>query len=151
MKKLIAYTDGGSRGNPGPAAIGVIIADEKENILKEYSQYLGDGITNNEAEYQAAIFALKKIKALFGKKKIGDLEIEIRSDSELLIKQMQGLYKIMEPKIQSLFIAVWNLKIDFKDIKFRLIPRQNNKEADKLANEALDNQSEAKRRCSPLF
>ena len=143
MKKLIVYTDGGSRGNPGLAAIGVVIADEKKNILKEYSQYLGDNLTNNEAEYKAVIFALKKIKALFGKKKIGEFDVEIISDSELLIKQMQGLYKILEPKIQSLFVAVWNLKIDFKEVKFKLISREKNKEADKLVNEALDNQNRA--------
>ena len=143
MKKLIVYTDGGSRGNPGLAAIGVVIADEKRNILKEYSQYLGDNLTNNEAEYKAVIFALKKIKALFGKKKIGEFDVEIMSDSELLIKQMQGLYKILEPKIQSLFVAVWNLKIDFKEVKFKLISREKNKEADKLVNEALDNQNRA--------
>ncbi|PJE69800.1 MAG: hypothetical protein COU98_00020 [Candidatus Staskawiczbacteria bacterium CG10_big_fil_rev_8_21_14_0_10_38_10] len=143
MKKLIVYTDGGSRGNPGLAAIGVVIADEKKNILKEYSQYLGDNLTNNEAEYKAVIFALKKIKALFGKKKIGEFDVEIMSDSELLIKQMQGLYKILEPKIQSLFVAVWNLKIDFKEVKFKLISREKNKEADKLVNEALDNQNRA--------
>jgi len=143
MKKLIVYTDGGSRGNPGLAAIGVVIADEKKNILKEYSQYLGDNLTNNEAEYKAVIFALKKIKALFGKKKIGEFDVEIMSDSELLVKQMQGLYKILEPKIQSLFVAVWNLKIDFKEVKFKLISREKNKEADKLVNEALDNQNRA--------
>ncbi len=143
MKKLIVYTDGGSRGNPGLAAIGVVIADEKKNILKEYSQYLGDNLTNNEAEYKAVIFALKKIKALFGKKKIGEFDVEIISDSELLIKQMQGLYKILEPKIQSLFVAAWNLKIDFKEVKFKLISREKNKEADKLVNEALDNQNRA--------
>jgi len=143
MKKLIVYTDGGSRGNPGLAAIGVVIADEKKNILKEYSQYLGDNLTNNEAEYKAVIFALKKIKALFGKKKIGEFDVEIMSDSELLIKQMQGLYKILEPKIQSLFVAAWNLKIDFKEVKFKLISREKNKEADKLVNEALDNQNRA--------
>lgn len=141
MKKIIIYTDGGARGNPGPAAVGVIISDEKGNILKKYSQYLGENFTNNEAEYQAVIFALKKIKLLFGKKKVRVLDIEINSDSELLVKQMQGLYKILAPEIQNLFLNVWNLKIDFKELKFQLIPRGKNKEADKLVNEALDNQS----------
>ena len=134
MKKIIICTDGGSRGNPGPSAIGVVIDDRK------YSEYIGSA-TNNEAEYQAVIFALKKARALFGKKNIKDVEVELRSDSELLIRQLNGEYKILEPKIQSLFIAVWNLKIDFGKVKFTVIPREKNKEADKLVNQALDNQA----------
>ena len=138
MKKLIVFTDGGSRGNPGPGAIGVVICDENSTILKKYSEHIGD-CTNNEAEYQGVILALKKTKALYGKNKIKNLEIEIRSDSELLIKQLNGEYKILEPGIQSLFIKVWNLKIDFGKLEFDLIPREKNKEADRLVNEELDN------------
>lgn len=143
MRKVIVFTDGGSRGNPGPAAIGVVICDEKERQLKEYSQYLEE-TTNNVAEYEAIVFALKKIKALFGKKNIKNLEIEIKSDSELLINQLSGLYKILDKKIADLFIKVWNLKIDFGRVKFTLISRENNKEADRLANEALDNKDRIK-------
>lgn len=139
MTKIITYIDGGSRGNPGPSAIGIVICNDKEKILKKYSEYLGE-TTNNEAEYQALIFALKKIKLLYGKKKIKDLEIEIRSDSELLIKQLNGEYKILEQNIQSLFIKVWNLKTDFDKVKFILIPREENKETDGLVNEALNSQ-----------
>jgi ribonuclease HI len=138
MSKMVIYTDGGSRGNPGPAAIGVVICDERGKILKKYSEYLGE-TTNNEAEYQGVIFALKKIKAVYGRKKIKDLEIEIKSDSELLIKQLNGEYKILESNTQLLFIKVWNLKIDFGKVKFFLIPRERNKEADRLVNEELDN------------
>ena len=140
MKKIVIYTDGGSRGNPGPSAIGVIFCNEREQVIKKYNEYLGE-MTNNDAEYQAVIFALKKFKALFGKKLAALSEIELRSDSELLIKQLNGQYKILEPKIQHLFITVWNLKLDFKKLKFRLISRENNKEADKLVNEALDGQT----------
>jgi len=139
MKKIIIYTDGGSRGNPGPAAIGIIFCNEKGQKIKEYSEYLGQA-TNNEAEYQAVIFALQKFKALFGKKLAKNTEIELRSDSELLIKQLNGEYKILDSKIQALFIKIWNLKIDFKNIKFRLVSRDKNKEADRLVNEALDSQ-----------
>ncbi|MCK4454141.1 ribonuclease HI family protein [Candidatus Parcubacteria bacterium] len=145
MKKIIIYTDGGSRGNPGPSAIGVVISDEKGNRLKEYSQYLGDDLTNNEAEYQAVIFALKKIKLLFGKKTAYNSEIEINSDSQLLVKQMNGEYKILEPNIQPLFLKVWNLKIDFKKLTFKSIPREQNKEADRLVNEALDSQNKVRK------
>lgn len=138
MRKIIIYTDGGSRGNPGPAAIGVVFCNEKGELIKKYSQFLGH-ITNNEAEYQAVIFALKKFKALFGKKLAQNSEIEIRTDSELLVKQLNGQYKILEPRIQSLFITIWNLKIDFKKINFKLIPREKNQEADRLVNETLNN------------
>ena len=141
MKKIIIYTDGGSRGNPGPSAIGIVFCNEKGEIIKKYSEVLGE-LTNNEAEYQAVIFALKKFKALFGNKLAKNSEIEVRADSELLIKQMQGLYKILEPKIQSLFLTVWNLKLDFKKVKFKIIPREKNKTADRLVNEALDTKQE---------
>ena len=137
MKKIIIYTDGGSRGNPGPAAIGVIFCNERNQIIKKYSQYSGE-MTNNEAEYQAAIFALEKFKALFGKKLAKSTEIELKADSELLIKQLNGEYKILDEKIQPLFLRVWNLKLDFKNVKFKLISREKNQEADRLVNEALD-------------
>ena len=139
MRKIIIYTDGGSRGNPGPTAIGTVFCNERREILKEYSQYLGDGLTNNEAEYQAVIFALNKFKSLFGKKLSQASEIEIRSDSELLINQLNGKYKILESEIQSFFLTIWNLKLDFKNVKFRLISREKNKEADRLVNEVLNN------------
>ena len=145
MRKITIYTDGGSRNNPGPSAIGIVFYNEKGQLIKSYSEYLGDNFTNNEAEYQAVIFALKKFKALFGKKIAENSEIELKTDSELLIKQLKGEYKVLEPRIQSLFIAVWNLKIDFKKIKFTLVPRVKNKEADKLVNEALDNQNKIKK------
>ena len=138
MKKIIIYTDGGSRGNPGKAAFGVVFCNEKEQVIKKYGEYLGDNLTNNEAEYLAVIFALKKFKALFGKAIAKISEVEINSDSELLVKQMNGKYKIQDEKIQKLFIEIWNLKLDFKGVKFKAIPREKNKEADRLVNEALD-------------
>jgi len=141
MKKIIIYTDGGSRGNPGPSAVGIVFCNEKGEVIKKYSEAIGKA-TNNEAEYQAAIFALKKFKALFGNKLADHSEIELRSDSELLVKQLNAEYKILEPKIQTLFLAVWNLKLDFKKIKFKIIPREKNKTADRLVNEALDTKQE---------
>ncbi len=139
MKKIIIYTDGGSRGNPGKAAAGFLFCNEKKQCFKEYSEYLGDNLTNNEAEYQAVILALQKFKAVFGKKLAESSEVEIKSDSELLVKQLNAEYKILEPNIQSLFMTVWNLKLDFKKVKFSLIRRENNAAADKLVNEALNN------------
>jgi len=138
MKKIIIFTDGGSRGNPGLAAIGVVFCNQKEQKIKEYSEYLGDKLTNNEAEYKAVVFALKKFKLLFGKELAKKTDLEIRSDSELMVKQLNGQYKILDEKIQPLFLEIWNLKFDFTKIKFRKIPRERNKEADRLVNEALD-------------
>ena len=139
MKKIIIYTDGGSRGNPGPAAFGVVICDETGKVLKEYRETIGVR-TNNEAEYEAVVFGLKKVKALYGKSALKSSEVEVRSDSELLIKQMNGKFKVLEPKIQELFLKLWNLKIDFDKIKFTSVEREKNKEADRLVNEALDSQ-----------
>lgn len=141
MKKVIIFTDGGSRGNPGPSAIGFVFCNEKCQTFKEYSEYLGENITNNEAEYRGIILALKKFKAVFGNKLAKNTEIELRSDSELLIKQLNGEYKILDEKIQPLFLEVWNLRIDFKKLKFKLISREKNQEADRLVNQALDNQN----------
>ncbi len=144
MKKIIIYTDGGARGNPGKAGIGVVICNEKEQAIKKFGEYLGDNLTNNEAEYQAVIFALKKFKALFGKALAENTDIEIRSDSEFLVKQMNAEYKILDEKIQKFFIEVWNLKMDFKSVKFKHIVREKNREADRLVNEAIDSQLQAK-------
>ena len=142
MKKIIIFTDGGSRGNPGKAAVGVVFCNERGQEIKKFGEYLGDNLTNNEAEYTAVILALKKFKALFGKKIAEVSEIEIMSDSELLVHQMNGKYKIENEKIQKFFIEIWNLKIDFKSVKFKAIPREKNREADRLVNEALDAQNQ---------
>lgn len=138
MKKITIYTDGASRGNPGRSGVGFLFCNEKEQVIKKYSEYLGDNITNNEAEYTALILALKKFKASFGKNLAKTTEIEVRSDSELMVKQINGQYKVVDPKIQQLFLEVWNLKLDFGKVKLKLIPRERNKEADKLANESFE-------------
>lgn len=127
----IIYTDGGSRGNPGPSAIGVVIAEESGKILKEYSHYLGE-VTNNQAEYEAVIFALQKAKQLKIK------NIELRVDSELIGYQLLGKYKIKDPDLQPLFIKAWNLRLDYDKIDIKIIPREQNKAADKLVNRELD-------------
>ncbi len=139
--KVIIYTDGGSRGNPGPAGIGVIFTDEKGKVIKEYGQKIGRA-TNNEAEYEAVIFALQKAKLLFGNKKAKTMEIEIRTDSEFLAKQLNGQYKILDSSIEQLFLKTWNLKIDFGRVVFKYIPRSENREADKLVNRALNYREE---------
>ncbi|MEK7596403.1 MAG: ribonuclease HI family protein [Patescibacteria group bacterium] len=137
QKKIFIFTDGGSRGNPGPAALGVVIQDENGNLIKEYGEFLGEK-TNNEAEYEAVIFALKKIKHLFGKKKIKEMEVAVKTDSELLTRQLNGEYKIENANLQSLFMKVWNLKIDFGEINFQHVAREKNKRADRLVNNILN-------------
>ncbi len=135
--KYILYTDGGSRGNPGEAAIGVVICDDKGQALKKYGEGIGE-TTNNEAEYQALIFGLKKLKQVFGKDEMKKSSLEVRMDSELIVSQLNHKYKIEEPNLQKLFLQVWNLMLDFGPIKFVAIPREENKEADRLVNQALD-------------
>ncbi|MBI4117153.1 MAG: ribonuclease HI family protein [Parcubacteria group bacterium] len=135
-QKFTIYTDGGARGNPGPAAMGVIIKGPVET--KKYGEYIGEA-TNNEAEYQAVIFALKKLKQLIGKEKTkSEAEVELHLDSELLASQLNAEYKIKEKRLQQLFLEVWNLKQDFKNVSFKHIPREDNRGADKLVNQALD-------------
>lgn len=131
MNKLEVYTDGGARNNPGPAGIGIVIGD------KEYAEYIGE-TTNNVAEYKAVIFALKKIRHLLGKTKLKNTEVIINLDSELVVSQLNGKYKILENELQSFFMEIWNLKFDFPRLKFNYIPREKNKKADYLANQAID-------------
>ena|ERR1035437_1492121 len=142
MKKIIVYTDGGSRGNPGKAAIGVVFCNENDQVIKKFGEYLGDNLTNNDAEYKAIIFALKKFKTVFGKSIAESSDVEFRADSELVVKQLNGEYRLTDPKIQQFFIEIWNLKFDFQSIKFKHILREKNKEADKLVNEVLDQEAD---------
>ncbi len=136
-EKIIIYTDGGSRGNPGVSGVGIVIFNEKGHLIKKNSKNIGTR-TNNEAEYEAVVFGLQKVRQIFGKEKAKHLEIEIRMDSELVARQLGGKYKIKEEKLMPLFIKVWNLKMDFEKVSFEEIPREKNKEADALANEAMD-------------
>lgn len=145
MKKITIYTDGGARGNPGPAAAGAVFVNERKQPFKKFSQYLGDEVTNNEAEYQAVILALKKFKETFGKKVAKETTVTLKSDSELLVKQLNGQYKIKESNIQDLFLELWNLTIDFAGVKFKHVPREKNKGADSLVNEELDNKDKVKK------
>ena len=137
---VIINTDGGARGNPGPAAIGVVVqegGDKKPVAIREYSAYLGQ-TTNNIAEYSAVIFALKKVKALLGGDKAKRTDVEVRADSELLVKQLNGQYKIKNRELQPLFVEIWNLKQDFHSVTFVHVPRGENRAADALVNRTLD-------------
>lgn len=140
MNKITIHTDGGARGNPGPAGIGVVI-EAPEIEKKKFGEYIGK-TTNNEAEYQALIFALKKIKQLVSSEKLAGNTIECYADSELMVKQLNGEYKVREPSIQKFFIEIWNLKLDLGvPISFNHIPRSKNAEADEMVNQALDQEA----------
>jgi ribonuclease HI len=131
----IAYIDGGARGNPGPAGCGVFLLDPKGVELAECSHYLGK-MTNNEAEYAGLLSALEKAIELGVKK------LEIRSDSQLLVRQMQGKYKVKAQNLMPLFIRANQLIRSLSSVHFLHIPRDKNKEADRLANEAMDRGAE---------
>lgn len=127
------YSDGGSRGNPGPSALGVYI----ETLDKKFGEFLGVK-TNNEAEYAGIVFGLKKIKSLLGKEKSKKTAVECRMDSELACKQMNHIYKIENERLQPYFLEVWNLMLDFKEVAFVHVRRELNTIADAEANRAMD-------------
>lgn len=131
QKKLKIYTDGGARCNPGPAAFGVIITDEKGKELSRFSRYLGE-TTNNQAEYQAIHFALTKAKEM------GADEVELFSDSELIVNQLEQNYKIKNQDLGKWFLKIWNLRQGIGKVNFRYIPRSENKIADRLVNLEID-------------
>jgi len=133
METIVMYSDGGSRGNPGPAALGVFI----ETLDKRFGEYLGHK-TNNEAEYAAIAAGLRKIKAIIGKDRAKRARIECRMDSELACRQLNHVYKIENEKLQPLFFEVWNLMLDFGQVSFSHAPREQNAVADAEANRAMD-------------
>lgn len=132
-EKIVMYTDGGARNNPGPAAVGVYI----ETLDKKYGEFIGEK-TNNEAEYEALIFGMKRVKSNVGKEKAKRVELECYLDSELAVKQLNHEYKLKEKRIQEYFIEIWNLMLDFGKVSFHHVPREKNTIADGLVNKALD-------------
>jgi len=131
--KLIIFSDGGARGNPGPAAAGVVIKNEQGKTLESFGKYLGEQ-TNNYAEYMGLTLGLEKAK------KIGATEVDCFLDSELVIKQMKRIYKVKEPTLQKLFIQAYNLSQGFKKVNYTHILREKNQEADAEVNKTLDKQ-----------
>lgn len=128
---LIFYIDGASQGNPGPSGIGVVVCDKDGNVLENIREYLGEN-TNNIAEYSALIYALEE--GLIRKA----ASIVINTDSELLVKQLNGEYKVKDEKIKPLFKQVQRLLKGFKHIQVNRIDRSSNRGADKLATKAID-------------
>lgn len=137
MEKIIAYTDGGARNNPGPAGIGIQIQDVEGTVLKEVSQFIGNS-TNNFAEYMGVLTALQTMEKMFGAKS-NEMEFEIRLDSELVKKQLNAEYQIKEPGLVPFFIEIHNMRVShFPNLTLTYITREKNKEAGRLANEAMD-------------
>lgn len=131
MKKFIINTDGAARGNPGPAGIGVVIKDGTGAIVSEIFEYIGE-TTNNQAEYRALIAALKEAIRL------GAEAVGIFADSELMVSQVKGVYKVKNEGLKPLFDETKELLRKFKFCNIEYIPREKNHEADKLANRAID-------------
>lgn len=129
---IIINTDGGARGNPGPAAAGVVIQHNGE--ITEVKQYLGARQTNNWAEYEAVVLALGKLLEM----NMRDSNLEFRLDSQLVVEQLKGNWKIKEPNLRDQAAKVRSLLKDFGTVTFSYVPRAENKEADRLVNEALD-------------
>lgn len=130
-EKIIIYSDGGARGNPGPAGIGAVLLNDRREKLAEISEYLGSA-TNNQAEYWALIKALEKAKELGGR------ELEVFLDSELVVKQLKREYKVKNKDLAPLFLKAYNLSLSFSKISFTHVYREKNKEADRLVNQAID-------------
>lgn len=142
--EIIINTDGGSRGNPGPAAVGIVISGKKKDAdyYFEHSETVGNQ-TNNTAEYKAVIIALQ----IFTKQEITADNLTFILDSELIVRQVLGQYRVKETHLRSLVNEVHLLikklkeKKKIKEINFRTVPREQNKEADRLVNQALDSKS----------
>lgn len=135
-RKAIVWIDGAARGNPGPSGIGVHIEDGAGGALKELSEYLGGDYTNNQAEYIALIRALEECRAL----KVD--EIEVRSDSQLLVRQMNGRYRVRSDNIRDLHEKARKIESDLGNVSYVHIDRENNSIADELANNAIDDKDE---------
>jgi len=136
-EKIIIFTDGGARGNPGPAGAGAVIFDARGNEVKAVSKFLGKR-TNNWAEYEAVILGLETAHKLFGAK-MSEIGVEVKMDSQLVQRQLKGEYRVKEPTLFEQYIRIHNLIVKyFPRIKFTHIPREENARADELANEAMD-------------
>lgn len=129
-KKVVIHTDGAAEPNPGPAAIGATIKDERGRLIASISRPIGRA-TNNQAEYRAVIAALEKAIGL------GARQVTLNSDSELVVKQIQGSYRVKKAALKPLYRRVKELQSLLESLTVSHIPREQNTEADRLANQAL--------------
>lgn len=129
--KLFIHTDGGARGNPGPGAIGIAVLDEKKKVIKEIGKFIGKS-TNNEAEYKAVVEGLKTCEEMGGK------ELKFFIDSLLVVSQLNGKFKIKEPRMKKFYLEIKELEKNFESVTYLHVPREKNYLADKIVNEVLD-------------
>jgi ribonuclease HI len=129
--KLIVHVDGGARGNPGPAAIGVVVSDSDGNLIDELGEPIGPA-TNNVAEYRAVLRGIEWARGL------GADEVEIVNDSELVARQLTGAYKVKHPSMRPLHSEATAALGAFERWSIRTVPREQNARADELVNRALD-------------
>ena len=135
MKKVVVFTDGGARGNPGPAGIGVQIQSDMHEVLAELSEYIGVA-TNNVAEYTAVKRALEHMGTVFPDTKA--IQADFKLDSQLVERQLNGAYKVKDATLKTYIDAIKPLLDQFAAVTFTHVRREENKEADRLANEAMD-------------
>ncbi len=128
---LIVSCDGAARGNPGPAGIGVQITDERGNVVAEIAEWIGE-TTNNVAEYTAAVEGLRRAAVM------GARRVHLRSDSQLLIQQLKGTYRVKAPHLRPLYEQAKQLLAGFDRVQLQHVPREENREADRLANLGVD-------------
>lgn len=129
-EKLIFYIDGASEGNPGNAGVGIVMRDEDNREIQTFKKYIGEA-TNNVAEYIALIIALQEAV------KVRVKEVTVYSDSELVVRQIKGTYKVKDNKLKQLYALFDNLKGYFSNFSIEYIDREKNKRADKLATQAI--------------
>lgn len=139
MKRMRMYADGGSRGNPGPSASGFVLYElnadgEQGKLIFEHGEYLGIK-TNNQAEYTAIILGLKKAKEL------GAESVDVRLDSQLAVRQLNGEYRVKNQELAKLFVQIYNLRPKFHELFFSHVRREFNTAADAMVNKALDEQA----------
>jgi ribonuclease HI len=129
--RVLLYTDGGARGNPGPAATAYVLQDEDGTVLASHGETIGIA-TNNVAEYSALVAGLRRALEL------GLAEVEVRSDSELMVKQMRGEYRVKNRALQDLFLDASRLARQLSSVTYTHVRREHNALADQLLNDALD-------------
>jgi ribonuclease HI len=131
LRRVVVYVDGGSRGNPGPAGVGVVITDPDGAELARANDYIGEA-TNNTAEYRALLLGLERASAL------GAREVEVVNDSQLVERQVRGEYKVKKADLKVLHEQARTALKDFEGWSIRSVPREQNELADMLVNEAID-------------
>jgi len=140
--RFTIHADGGARGNPGPAGAGAVVRDEFGVSVASVSQFLGHQ-TNNFAEYEAVILAFEALAKLVPTVEHDTTDVVVKLDSELIVKQMNGLYKVRHPVLREQKARLSQVAAAFGSVSFTHVPREENSDADALANEAMDRGSES--------